>query len=90
MRSQIGRFNKSSRALKLGQSLAGHMPALTDAEDFPDNDSLVGSGQPIKVQTAFPVAITLQKVSLAPLARSVPGKTVRELDPTTSRVWSAD
>ena len=33
------------------------MPALTDAEDFPDNDSLVGSGQPIKVQTAFPVAV---------------------------------
>ena len=42
------------------------MRALTDAEDFPDDDCLVGSGQPIKVQTAFPVAlVTLQKLSLA-------------------------
>ena len=55
--SQIGRFNKSSRALQLGQSLGGHMPALADAEDFPDNDCLVGSRQPIKVQKAFPVAV---------------------------------
>jgi len=67
------------------------MPALTDAEDFPDNDSLVGSGQPIKVQTAFPVAVLSHFAEGKPrLARSVPGKTVRELDPTTSRVWSAD
>ena len=44
------------------------MPALTDAEDFPDDDCLVGSGQPIKVQTAAsqsPSLVTLQKVSLA-------------------------
>jgi Putative neutral zinc metallopeptidase len=57
MRSQIGRFNKSSRALQLGQSLGRHMPALTDTEDFPDDDCLVGSEQPIKLQTAFPVAV---------------------------------
>ena len=75
MRSQIRRFNKSSRALQLGQSLGRHMPALTDAEDFPDDDCLVGSGQPIKVQTAFPVAVLSHfaegkpRLSMLPRAR---------------------